>query len=160
MSESSSATAIHGWGRRLASGRVALAIGLALLAACATTTGSAPVPELAPVPDDPAVPARSSGWSPGQPGIAARRATGQAEVGEARRTLETTGDACGLACPALVALRLGASHLCSISDTKDDAKVCKEVRAEVTAVQARLKPSCGDCSPHGEPDAGADDPVP
>ncbi len=131
-------------------------VGLAALvgASCADTSASGPAPGTAPPNDDPNLPGRALGWGPGQPGLQAQRATGQAEVGEALRVLETTGEACDVACPALLALRLGVKHLCTVTQTKDDAKLCKDVRGQLLATEKRLRPSCGTCAPPH--DAGAD----
>ncbi len=120
-------------------------------AGCASST--APAPGAAEATN---VPANASGWMPGRPGLAARRATGQAEVGEARRTLRTVGEACGDACPALDALRAGVKHLCELDDTRDDQKLCKEFRLELLAEEARLKPSCGVCAPPAPPPDASD----
>ena len=133
----------------------------ALLLSQATGCAANPPPE----PTDPrgtadnseAVPARSSGWDPGRPGFAARRATAQAEIGEATRTLETAGDACGDACPAMVELRRGVHNLCSVKDTRDDENVCKDYRTQLVAAEGHLRASCGACKPPSpDADEGAD----
>jgi hypothetical protein len=98
-------------------------------------------------------PGRGSPYTPGQPGLAARRAAAQAEIGEALRALEVAGDACGSACPPLADLRVGVGHLCGVADTKDDDRMCKESRATLLATESKLRPSCGACKP---PPADAD----
>ena len=45
-------------------------------------------------------------------------------------------------------------HLCTVTQTKDDAKLCKDVRGQLLATEKRLRPSCGTCAPPH--DAGAD----
>ena len=157
-------------GARLAGGALgwsaavvfALLGGLAPNASCAPTTSGAQAPPAAPPADDPSVPATNSGWAPGRPGLAAQRASAQATVGEALRALQVTGDACGLACPVLGALRLGVTNVCSITDTKDDLKACHEARVQLASTEARLKPACGTCSPRVDADASTEtpDPVP
>jgi hypothetical protein len=107
-------------------------------------------------------PGRASPWTPGQPGLAARRGTAQAEIGEALRALEVAGDACGSACPSLADLRAGVGHLCGVADTKDDDRMCKESRVTLLATETKVRASCGACKP-APADADTDDagdPVP
>ena len=110
----------------------------------------------AETPANPNDPVSTGPWMPGQPDLAARRATGMAEVGEARRALEVAGTACGDACPALASLRVGVGHLCSVADTKDDQKICKESRESLAASALRLKADCGACKGAAAPDADTD----
>jgi hypothetical protein len=89
--------------------------------------------------------------------VTAQRAIGMAEVGEARRLLEMAGMTCDDACPPLLAMQAGVAHLCRIKESHDDVVLCRDVRAELAANEARLKPSCGTCGPHVESnDAGPD----
>jgi hypothetical protein len=129
-------------------------------ASCASTSGSNGGPDTPASAEGEAVPASASGWSPGKPGLAARRATAQAEIGEATRALEVAGTACDSACPSLDGLRLGVKHLCSVADTKEDVKVCKEARGLLGAAEAKLKPSCGTCAPHVDVEPDASDYLP
>jgi hypothetical protein len=92
------------------------------------------------------------------PGYEAQRATGQAEIGEAARALETAGDACGLVCPALQSFRVGVRHRCQVAEMKEDEKVCKELRMDLVAREAHYRPTCGSCL--GGKDAGGDDASP
>jgi len=120
-----------------------------VVASCAAS--ESPPPETATSSTDPVT---TGPWMPGQPDFAARRASGQAEIGEALRALDVAGSACGDACPALATLRVGVVHLCGVADTKDDQKICKESRASLATSEARLRADCGACKP--APDADTD----
>jgi hypothetical protein len=127
-----------------------------LVASCGAST--APPPDTVPSTTDPVV---ARGWAPGQPDLAARRATGQAEIGEALRALDVAGDACGSACPALADLRIGVAHMCALADTRDDEKICKESRARLLEIGTHIKATCGACKPAPDPDADdGGDPTP
>jgi len=143
---------VMGW--CAAVGATLLALGAALSMSCADTTATGPTPETAPPSEGVPAPAGGTGWAPGKPGLPARRGAAQAEIAEATRGLEVAGAACGDACPLLVNYRLGVDHLCSVADTKDDAKVCHDNRKALKEAETKLAPSCGTCGPHVEaPDA-------
>jgi hypothetical protein len=131
-------------------------VGLAAAAylACASTNGAAPDPSM-PGTENDSRPAQVAGYAPGVPGFEARRATAQAEIGESLRKLDTAGDSCGLACPAVSSLRVGVRHRCAVSEMKEDDKICKEARKQLLEIETRLKPSCGLCA--GVADAGLGD---
>jgi hypothetical protein len=120
--------------------------------ACADTNAAAPDPSNPGTENDPR-PAQVGGYAPGVPGFEARRATSQAEIGEAMRKLDQSGDACGLACPALRQLRVGVQRRCAVQEMTEDHKICKEQRAQLLAIETRLKGSCGTCV--ASADAGA-----
>jgi hypothetical protein len=146
---------MHARGESGLVGRLALGFGVlgapfvvaALAVACAASGSVAPGAE-APT-EETNVPARGSGWTPGIPAAEAQRATGQATIGEARRALDTAGESCSDACPALVMLRSGVATICRVAETKDDSKICRESRAELASNETRLRPSCGTCAPGG-----------
>jgi hypothetical protein len=142
-------------GRRFTLHATMLALAVPLASAVAVSCGAGTSPPAITADDSHAVPTGVSGFTPGQPGLGARRATGMAEVGEALRALETEGDACGSACPSLADLRVGVTHLCSVDDNKDDVTACKEARAQLVTAQTTLVKWCGGCKP--PPDGGAND---
>jgi hypothetical protein len=123
------------------------AFALAFLVGCAAS--QAPAGPTPPKDDPTNDPPRGAAWSYGQPGLEARRATAQAEVGEAIRVIETSGDACTDACPALASLKAGVAHLCNIADNKDDEVACHEARARLTSAVPHVRAACGTCGPPG-----------
>jgi hypothetical protein len=143
---------------RLSSWRVSLGLAAILLGLFGLTTSSScvendtPLSEAARSPDPGA--GRALGWKPGDPGLPARRASGQAEIAEAVRGLEAAGSTCSDACPSLLALRLGVTHLCGVTDTKYDFKVCVDNKKLLADAEAKLKSPCNSCAPEVEkPDA-------
>ncbi len=126
----------------------------AWVASCATTSGTSSDPATEGRLDDESHSPGVAAYTMGR-GYEARRATGRAQIGEAMRVLETAGEACGVACPAVQTLRIGVHQMCGVSETKEDDKVCREVSADLVAVAKRLTPSCGPCATR--PDAGAAD---
>jgi hypothetical protein len=101
----------------------------------------------------------NAGWSALKADLPAKRATAQAEIAEGVRNLATAGNSCSEACPAMLVYQLGVKHLCSVADTKDDARVCKDNKKALAAAELALKPSCGACGANaGPPDASDDAP--
>ena len=120
-----------------------------LLGASLIACAADPPPEAAAATsaDDDNIPGRASGWAQAQAGLSARRATAQAELGEANRALRTAGDACADACLLLPALHAAVTHLCEIRDNHDDTARCKESRKAVTAAAAKVATACNACKP-------------
>jgi len=131
-----------------------LTLGLAI--AGASSTSCATSTPMAPNAED-AVHTPLMALSTGPSDVAARRATAQAEIGEALRALTTAGNACDDACPALHELRKGVANLCSVNDNKDDVSFCKQVKQELADAERPVKKWCGACGPHQEIDADAGD---
>jgi hypothetical protein len=138
---------------RVSLGLSAMLVGLSsLTSSTSCVENDTPLSEAARSPDPGA--GRALGWKPGEPGLPARRASGQAEIAEAVRGLEAAGSTCSDACPSLLALRLGVTHLCGVTDTKYDFKVCVDNKKLLADAEAKLKAPCNACAPEVEkPDA-------
>ena len=127
-----------------------------LASSCASTNANGAGAD-SPGPEDvTATAAQTAGFAPGMPGLEAKRATSQAEMGEALRELGNVGNACDLACPQLIRLRMGVKHMCGVSQITDDLRRCKEAKETLLTTETGLKPSCGTCAPHHDTTDDAD----
>jgi len=133
---------------------VALGMACAVVASCAEAGSDIPGAE-APVNEH--VPASSGGWAPGKPDFPSRRAAAGAVIAEASRTLETAGNSCGDACPAVFTYRDGVKRLCAVSENKDDYRLCHDYKKALAAAETKLKPDCGICGQPGDASATTDD---
>ena len=133
---------------------VALGVVCAVAASCAEAGSDIPGAE---APTSERIPASSGGWAPGKPDFPSRRAAASAVIAEASRTLETAGNSCGDACPAVTAYREGVKKLCEVSENKDDYRLCRDYKKALVAAETKLKPDCGICGQPGDASATTDD---
>ena len=114
--------------------------GMLTAVALAACTGTPPSANVSPsTSDEGNIPGHGSGWAQVQAELSTRRATAQAELGEATRAILATGGDCADSCAGVATLRAAVDRLCSIRDSRDDDVRCKEAKSTLATTDARVK---------------------